>query len=298
MDKILNWPMWAIISIGVASGFIFGAFTSLSKWVFSELRSWLMKWPALIAAMKNRSINLSRGISSWLKRKVRFVGLLIIGPLLILVSIGPNVRSLIGISAVVGFFLYASLLDERLLNSMIKISRRIIDRPIVSLARDSGEHFGIYLMSLGLLILAISFVLILVHAENILNLISFGLALLFGGVGFVAVYMGAQSDKRITAMAELEYNEKMAILSANVTQIRTNPFHTDTRGISYYIRSVSKLVRWIEPEEVNRLATLLTELKGAVGEFQASTKPETWEESGYPSLMAELDCALAALRRS
>ena len=168
----------------------------------------------------------------------------------------------------------------------------------MSLARDSGEHFGIYMMTLGLLILTIGFVLILLHAENILNLISLGLALLFGGVGFGAVYMGAQSDKRITAMAELEYNEKMAILSANVIQTRTNPFHTDTRGISYYVRSVSKLVRWIEPEEVNRLHTLLTELKGAVGEFQASTKPETWEERGYPSLMAELDSALAALRRS
>jgi hypothetical protein len=109
---------------------------------------------------------------------------------------------------------------------------------------------------LGYICWAIGIVLMLVHLDLRAYLFSVGIAAFGVGTGFVGLGVARKSDKRMAAMANLEFREKMAMIQQYIMDMSEsgtdewNKAYADR--IFYDLKGAKQLEEWVKDPEIRK----------------------------------------------
>ncbi len=86
-----------------------------------------------------------------------------------------------------------------------------------------------------------------------------GLAIFGIGTGFIGLGVARKSDKRMAAMASLEFYEKIAVIENYINYIRSGP-NVVSEAIYNDIKAAKQLKRYVKPEVEEELNRKIQEL--------------------------------------
>ncbi len=107
--------------------------------------------------------------------------------------------------------------------------------------REHGESFGAFTLIAAIVLLFITMVLTILHIPTLIWL-GIVLGLFSLGLGATALGSSAHSDKRMQAIADLEFDEKLATMSRYLEEHqRYGRFYDD---VYFDIRATLRLEKW------------------------------------------------------
>ena len=102
------------------------------------------------------------------------------------------------------------------------------------------------------------------------------------GLGFLALGIALRSDVAIRSVADLEWDEKLAVISQYTSQIESGK-HPNAKGLYYDLRAISHLRRWVGKPERRELRQGLDRLKDVA------------QKRDYGDITSAIDCVTKSL---
>jgi hypothetical protein len=104
--------------------------------------------------------------------------------------------------------------------------------------KSRGEAIGIPLVILGLLLIFAAFIFALTGLQGI-PLLEVGLGSTSVGLGFIAMGIATNSDRRMEAMADLHFDEKLVVMRRYHAQPGTS-----RKDVLYDARAALRMAHW------------------------------------------------------
>lgn len=294
----LNIPFWFAGVLGLVGGFILwglcycvkkntprfkkpDAFKETKPVPPSKLTNWMKSHPIVVFI---------------------FIFTIIVDYLMIFTTLSKS-TNLLGILLLnIGFSLlfFIALLNRRGQTQLQNASTMMNERPI-SFATKWGKNIGVLLMYTGAFFLLITFIVSISGSTDVVTPLSIALAFFATGVGFIALQISQESDNKMAAMAETQYNDKMVDLLVSKDVITAMFFKTtgksDLEEILYNTKSIIWLKPWLSKDEFTRFKKLVEQILSNADNVKLNLSSivgsqavdKEWNNSPYPGFLQELN---------
>lgn len=163
---------------------------------------------------------------------------------------------------------------------------------------SSLDYIGFIIMVLGGLIMAFSKPIFpILNPENVTEIgfiytfAGFGASIIGAGLGILGLSAGnkateiaKESDKRMKAIGDLNFHERMGMLEVHIRNIRNNEKPLPNQ-IYHDVNACVLLQDWISKNDIEMLRTSIRDIVAAAEEYKGT---KIWETNQYESMVGKL----------
>jgi c-di-AMP phosphodiesterase-like protein len=123
--------------------------------------------------------------------------------------------------------------------------------------REYGKQAGGFFIAFGIVLLIVIFILIVIGKSPDISFVGIMFALFSVGLALIAISLSLHSDERMTAMANLEFYEKMAMVQQYIMDMSKNEPDEWNKAyadkIFYDLKGAKQLEKWVKDPNIAKM---------------------------------------------